>query len=226
MLISQEGCVVCAPPIEAAPAASPRRGRGGGAAPAGREGDVLQRLHARGDELAWRLFERDYRESLVRYAMRRGLAHCDAEDVVQGVFAALLEILPRLVIDPAKGQLRNYLFAVMRHELGRQRRRLRRSRGVGLRMVQTWDRGAGRGAVETAIESQWASHHYRLAMETVGRTSVPAHVAVFERLVAGERPESLAAAFSLPSASVRKIKQRMGARVRAEIERQVGREER
>src|SRR4051794_547048 len=63
---------------------------------------LLRRLRRPGDARAWERFVELYTPLLFFWACRLGLQAADASDLVQDVFAALLEKLPTFEHDPDK----------------------------------------------------------------------------------------------------------------------------
>lgn len=80
---------------------------------------LLARVHATGaagqDEDAWREFVAIYRPAVYRLARGRGLQHADAEDLAQGVFAAVHRAIGRWEADPARGRFRAWLATATRN---------------------------------------------------------------------------------------------------------------
>jgi len=83
---------------------------------------------------AWAVFQARYRGVILGWCLRRGLSPEGAEDLTQDVLLKLFQQLPRYHHDPARGQFRGWLKAVVNNALTdfwrRQRRRPERG-GVG-----------------------------------------------------------------------------------------------
>src|SRR5437773_1651566 len=81
---------------------------------------------SRRDE-AWAAFDARYRGVILGWCLRRGLPSDGAEDLTQDVLLKLFRQLPRYSHDPARGQFRGWLKAVVNNALTdlwrRQRRR-------------------------------------------------------------------------------------------------------
>jgi RNA polymerase sigma factor (sigma-70 family) len=87
---------------------------------------------------------------LYAFARRRGLAHDEAEDLVQAFLARFLEKRDWRV-DPARGRFRAYLAASMRHFLANERERARaEKRGRGHALVSIDASTESRFALEIA----------------------------------------------------------------------------
>jgi RNA polymerase sigma-70 factor (ECF subfamily) len=186
---------------------------------------LLARLRDPRDELAWREFEARYRDLIRRYCRRRGLQVADAEDVCQLVFLALARSMPGFRFDPERGRFRDYLGRIVQNAITRHVSRPRRdARVLDNAVLQDLvpERDA---AVEPSWTDEWVRHHFRLAMRTVRIDCKPESLAVFERLMAGESVPDVAQAFDTTPAAVHKIKQRIGERLRREIQLQTRDEE-
>lgn len=186
---------------------------------------LLSRLRNGTDETAWREFEARYRDLIRRFCRRRGLQAADVEDVSQLVFLALARALQGFRYDPARGRFRDYLARVTQntiHHLVSCPQRDVRLLDAGVLESLT---SVTNEAPDAAFEEEWTQHHFRLAMRSVRARSKPASLEVFERLLSGQSVADVARALELTDDAVHKIKQRIGERLRQEIERQVRDEE-
>lgn len=107
--------------------------------------------------LTW-LCER-YWEPLRRHARRRGCGEDEAQDLVQGFFARLLERRD-LAADPARGRFRAYLLGALNHHLAHERERARTLKRGGDRHQVALDAATEPAAAappDHDFDREWAS---------------------------------------------------------------------
>src|SRR5262245_4875611 len=165
---------------------------------------LLERLRNAADAAAWREFEARYRDLILRYCRRRGLQTADAEDVCQLVLLALSKALPGFRYDPALGRFRDYLGRVVQNAIQRHRSRPGAARDLldpsMLESLVTPDVSP----LDEHWESEWMLHHLRLALESVRATSEAQSIGVFQRLLAGESVQEVAAGLQMTPDAVHK----------------------
>ncbi|MCC6358978.1 MAG: sigma-70 family RNA polymerase sigma factor [Phycisphaerales bacterium] len=184
---------------------------------------LLVRARDPADAAAWAELEHRYRDLVHQYALARGLQFCDADDVCQVVFLRLSKYLRGFAYSPERGRFRSYLGAIVRNVIsdqmdcpGARRRQVdeneaRLDEFPDLRTLEDdeqWDR-------------EWVNHHCRLALATIRRTFDPRSIDVFEALLAGLSPESVAADRGCSIDAVVKIRQRVRTRMQELIESQI-----
>lgn len=187
---------------------------------------LLARFHDGADGAAWREFDARYGDLILRYARHRGLQQSDAEDVRQMVMVKLTKALPEFQYDSARGRFRSFLGLIVRNEIARH---FASPNGVPLRVDMNGISAVGASQGEPPDEQwerEWIDHHLRLAMRQVRQTCDPRSVEVFERLLAGEPIDVVAAAFKMTAQGVHKIKQRMRDRLKELVASQIAAEDR
>jgi len=176
------------------------------------------------DRDAWSQFEATYREMLLRFCRSRGLQHADAEDAIQLVFTKLVTGLRRFEYDRTRGRFRDYLYRCVRSAIADLS-------GCPKHVPLPVENGGARDAVPEDPQSrqqwerEWIDHHYRMAIESVRRTSDPRSVEVFEATLAGLRTRQIAEHLGMTEDAVYKAQQRVRDRLRARIASQVREED-
>ena len=74
---------------------------------------LLLRIRRADDSVAWLEFDRLYRPLMFRYARARGVAHDDAEDIVQQCMAAITRNISQFAYCREKGGFRAWYKADM-----------------------------------------------------------------------------------------------------------------
>ncbi len=190
---------------------------------------LLARVRNFQDETAWREFDAQYGELILRYGRRRGLSLCEAEDVRQMVWLGLLRVLEQFRYDPAKGRFRGYLGQTVRHAVHRYSNSRNQTPSLTL---EEWTRALenpsddGPPAVDEEWESEWRRHHLRKAFAVIRDDYSDRSVRMFQRLLRGDRVDEVARDFETTAAAVYKLQQRLKARLRRQIEKQVEDEDR
>lgn len=191
---------------------------------------LLSRVRNSDDHDAWRDFQERYRELLLRFCLKRGLQHADAEDVVQGIFLNLSKALPQFVYDPLRGRFRDYLYRCARSGIfGWSRRSNGKWQALDNNGEAFADEIPGEtlDPAEAAIwEQEWVAHHYRMAMESVRADFDQQNVEIFERNLAGDDVAVLAADYGISEQSIYKSRHRIRARLQELVAEQVLEEDR
>lgn len=187
---------------------------------------LLSRLRDPADAAAWREFDQRYRDLLLRFCVRRGVAWADAEDVVQRVFVDLSKSLPQFTYDRNRGRFRDYLFRCTRNSISQWA-----ARTNGQPALLDTD-SAGRvpaaepdAAESDAWEQEWIAHHYRQAMRTVEQTFDPRSVEVFNRSIAGATVAELAREFGMSEPAVHQLRRRIRDRMQELVAEQIRQED-
>lgn len=186
---------------------------------------LIARVRNADDQSAWREFDRKYRDLILHYARARGLQPADVEDIRQITMTNLARGMRRFDYDPKKGRFRSYLGIVVRNAISQYFRRPEVSaRALDTAVLATTEAEEEAGTDEL-WEQEWVRHHYRLAMKTVRETFEPRSVDMFDRLLAGERVEAVAAEFDTTTQALHKVKQRIRNRLKELIASQVREED-
>lgn len=192
---------------------------------------LLLRLRDHGDQEAWREFDRQYRDLVLRYCRRRGLQANDAEDVRQWVLLNLSKGMGNFEYRPERGRFRDYLGRTVQNAIHRLFRRPRRE----VRGLETQDFSSIEASEAVPLdrdlpldrewEIEWMNHHYRMAMGTLRRSSEARSLEVFEHLLAGGTTDGVARHFGMTRDAVHKVKQRVRDRLKELIAEQIADED-
>lgn len=182
---------------------------------------LLSRVRDPADRSAWHEFDARYGDLILRYCRRRGLQHSDGEDVRQLVMLKLSRALPNFRYDPRRGRFRGFLWCVVRNEMARYLGRPNSPpSGVDTNGTPVGEM-VGTERTDESWEEEWIDHHLRLAMRRVRETCDRRSVEVFERLLAGDAVEEVAASFEMTTDAVHKVKQRVRDRLKQLVAQQI-----
>lgn len=186
---------------------------------------LLSRVRDPSDSAAWREFDQRYRDLILRYCRARGLQEADAEDVRQVVMFNLSKTLRTFEYSPSRGRFRDYLGRTVRHSVAQWSARPNRGDiALGSSMLAGVCAEDEAGA-DALWEQEWVNHHYSRAMRTIRETFEPQSVEAFDRILAGEGVEEVAASFGSSVQAVHKIKQRIRDRLKQLIALQIREED-
>jgi RNA polymerase sigma-70 factor (ECF subfamily) len=179
---------------------------------------LLERLRQpapeRGRQEAWARFVELYRPLLLYWARRRGLTEDDAGDLVQDVFARLLERLPHFTYEPGK-RFRGYLYTVLQNCCSDRLRRQGKgpaAAGSGL------ERAAAPDNVAEFREEQHRQYLLRRALEVMRSEFEPTTWRACWEFLANDRPAAdVAAELGLTTNAVYVAKFKVLRRLRAEL---------
>ncbi len=173
------------------------------------------------DHPAWREFDRRYGELIIRYCCNCGLQMSDAEDMRQAVLMSLARSLPSFEYQPRRGRFRDYLRRTTRNAVARHLQ----AHG---KIVATVGRGpewCDTNDDDPRWETAWVQHHYRLALQTLQRTTEAKSLHIFDRLLSGATVAEIAEVFSMTPDAVRRVRERIRDRLRGLIAAQIAAEE-
>jgi RNA polymerase sigma-70 factor (ECF subfamily) len=174
---------------------------------------LLQRLRAGGDADAWARFVRTYSPILYSWARRMGLRHDDAIDLVQEVFAVLVQKLPDFRYD-AHRRFRGWLWTVTKHKWIEGRRR----RALPLDPTARVEAAPAPAAPPALDEAEFRDHLIRCVVPSLRGNFHDSTWRAFWRHVIDGRPvPEVAAELGLSAAGVYKAKLRVLAHLHAEL---------
>jgi RNA polymerase sigma-70 factor (ECF subfamily) len=177
---------------------------------------LLQRLRQPGQQDAWTRFVHLYTPLLQFWARRLGLQDTDAADLLQDVFATLVQKLPEFRYDP-QNSFRAWLRAVM---LNRWRNRIRQRIPTA---VEADDPALAGLAVpddaDAFSEVEYRQHLVARALQLMQAEFAPRMwKACWEHVVAGRPAVEVAAELGIAPGTVYVAKARILSRLRQELE--------
>lgn len=181
---------------------------------------LLDQISA-GDPTAWQVFHDRYGEMIRGFAQRRGRQAADCDDIVQDVFLALTQTMPKFSYDRTKGKFRGYLKTLVVHEIY-QKTRLTKRRNELEDMGVLSEMAASDEEADEAWETEWRAYHMRLALRQIEREFAEKDVQAFRQYaIAGRDVRETAETLGITTHQVYKAKTRMLKRLGLIIEKQI-----
>ena len=202
------------------------------------ESDPVSTLHTRpslllrvqdwGDSSSWNEFHRLYRKLVYGLARRSGLAHADAEDVVQDVFKRVAETIHVFESDPARGSFRGWLMNLTRWRITdkfnskpkNEHHSARSSDETSGPRTATIERIPDGADADADWEKEWQRHVLDAACERIARQVKAQHYKVFDLYIRQQMPvPKVAEVLGTNPATIYVIAHRLTKQLKAEVER-------
>ncbi len=188
---------------------------------------LLYRVRDGKDGASWNEFHRLYRRLIYGRARRAGLAHADAEDVAQDVFARVAETIGDFDLNPDRGSFRGWLMQLTRwriadkfDHLGRTPQHTPGPRDPESTRTGTIERLPSPEAEEDEWDREWQAHVLAAAMERLARQVQPRHFQVFDLHFRQNWPVlKISRELGINPASVYVITHRLTKQLKAEVEK-------
>lgn len=176
---------------------------------------LLLRVKRTDDSVAWLEFDALYRPLMFRYARSRGMAHDDAEDVVQQCMTAITRTLPQFEYARERGSFKGWLHTVVDNTVKNHFRKSPMPRADTDRLVAA----TGREASPADLwELHWEEEHLLHCLQHCRAEVTDQTYEAFRLYVLEERPpETVAAELGLSVDKVYRAKSRILARVREKM---------
>ncbi|HKQ48931.1 MAG TPA: sigma-70 family RNA polymerase sigma factor [Phycisphaerae bacterium] len=172
---------------------------------------LLLRLKDHRDAAAWQVFDDIYRPMMERFALVRGLAPADAEDVVQQCMAALADHIRSFEYDPAKGRFKSWLRTMVNNKV---RNFVRDRREVAGDSGPFRDLASPEASAEEVFEKLWKQEHLWHCLRRIEAQVDATTFTAFRLFVLEQRPvEEVSAASGLSANNVYTIKWRLTQKV-------------
>jgi RNA polymerase sigma-70 factor (ECF subfamily) len=175
---------------------------------------LLEQLRQAPGPESWSRFVRLYTPLLFYWARRLGLREADAADLVQEVFAVLVQKLPTFRYDQHRS-FRSWLRTVL---LNKWRNSLRRASGARTAGPHGLSQVADSEDPEALVEAEYRQHLLSNAFDLMQREfSVKTWKACWEHVVVGRPAAEVAAELGIVTGAVYVAKARVLARLRQEL---------
>jgi RNA polymerase sigma-70 factor (ECF subfamily) len=187
---------------------------------------LLLRLREPGDGRAWSEFAELYQPLVRKFALLRGVAEQDVDDVVQEVMRTVAKAIRTFKYDPDRGTFRDWLFVVTRSRVIRHFRKVARTPGAAPGEVAMQEMAADE-AWQVGPAAEW-ERAYRQRMFEWAAPQVRAEVhektwRAFWMTSVEDRPlAEVAAALEMKPGAIYVARSRVIARLRACIQRAAG----
>ena len=186
---------------------------------------LLSRLKEWDDHESWRDFFDTYGRLIYGLAVKSGLAHSEAEDVVQETLLAVAKEMPGFNYDPARGSFKGWLLQITRWRIADQFRKRQPgqqqpTRSQPDRATATIERVADSNAVDLDAlwESEWQQNLLEAAITRVKKRVDPKQFQIFDCYVRKEWPaQKVADTLRVSVGQVYLARHRVGALLRKEI---------
>ncbi len=184
---------------------------------------LLNRVRRQHDEEAWKEFVHYYRGYVYNIALRMGLSHHDAEEVVQNVMLKLWRRLPEFQYDASKGRFRGWLCTVTANKV----KLLKRHKSHDLDRLAPGEREEltrylqeiNATPSDELAEQEWATYVMTVAWKQVRKEFGENEKAAFEMLSKGAGVEEVSQKLGLATSSVYVYKKRVTDRLKQEVSR-------
>lgn len=175
------------------------------------------------NEAAWSEFTAFYRKYIYNIVRHMGLSHHDADEVVQITLLKVWNALPKFTYSPEKGRFRGWLCRIAGNA-ARNFIRDQKPIGVSLPPDGGWCGDLPENFMvppeaEKMAEREWQLYLPELALKNISKTLDRKTIRVFLLLQQGFTGKEVAQKLGLVESSIYVYKQRVAAKLAAEIER-------
>jgi RNA polymerase sigma-70 factor (ECF subfamily) len=184
---------------------------------------LLQRLKAWDNDADWKEFFDTYQRSIHGLAMKCGLSHAEAQEVVQDTMLAVARKMPEFEYDRSVGTFKGWLFTITRRAVGKQMAKRNRPFSANpknpvelsseLDLVP--DPAAG---FEKRWEEDWRHSLLEMAVDRVRRRVSPKQFQMFDLYVNQQLPmDQVTQILNVNAAQVYMAKLRVASAIRHEM---------
>lgn len=178
-------------------------GNGGDTSRDATRSSLLMRVRNWADERSWREFHQRYHRLIVSMALKSGLTHAEAEDVLQETLLSIAKKMPGFVYDRQEGSFESWIRAVTRHRILDQFRRRQPCDASSDSPTLAPDTDAGKvpmsvrvvepellddGGWDEAWDAAWRATVLETALQRLRFRSRPEHFQIFHYSFVREMP--------------------------------------
>ena len=176
---------------------------------------LILRIRDRDDAESWREFVSIYEPVIHKTAMRRGMQHADASELVQRVLLAVARAVDRFEPDQDRARFRTWLYRITHNEFCKQYSASRRLVASGDSKIQEQLTNIPNSPDDEMFITEYRRSVFRWAAKAVQPTVRPSTWQAFHRTgVEGESVESVAEQLGLTVGAVYVARSRVMAKLR------------
>jgi len=189
---------------------------------------LLLRLRNWDDQEGWRDFFETYWKVIYGAAIKSGLTHTEAEEVVQETVITVMHRIKEFHYDPAVGSFKGWLLNITRWRIGDQLRKRRRPDAPRPRRRELTTRTAtverlpdpAGLSLDEIWEKEWQNNAIRVALRRVKEQVAPHQYRIFKLYVLRDWPVAkIAAELGVTATQVYLAKHRVAKLLKDEIRR-------
>lgn len=178
---------------------------------------LLEKLARFDEATAWQRLDDQFREPILGLARKMGLDRQQAEDAVQDAWTRFSEAYRDGRYDPAKGRLRDWLFAIATNSIrsARRKTRARSDRELPVQDSVLVNQAVEGDDLESSWNQEWQRARYRHALKQLAREVTPKSMQVLLLLTRDRLgPKQVAARLQTSLDSVYNVRSRLVKRLR------------
>ncbi|MHC1765692.1 MAG: RNA polymerase sigma factor [Verrucomicrobiia bacterium] len=188
---------------------------------------LLNRLRNWDDNSSWHTFFQTYWRLIYGFAIRRGLTHEEAQEVVQETVVAVAKSIGNFNYDPKVCAFKTWLLSVTRSKIANQfARRARHGVATSCPSDHAWEAGSREAADERQVdhweqiwEDEWQKNLMETAIRRVKERVSIEQFQMFDLFVLKEWPaREVARTLGMTTAHVYVAKHRISRLIRKEVE--------
>jgi RNA polymerase sigma factor (sigma-70 family) len=185
---------------------------------------LLSRLRSTDDSESWRQFFQKYRQSIHGLALKCGLTHVEAEEVVQETMVIVAQQMPDFQYDRSVGSFKGWLFTITRRAISKHFNKRRQDREMTVSLDSSEpskeldNLSDPAGGLEQQWNEEWRQNLLTMAMDRVRRRIKPKQYQMFDLYVTQQLPmEAVTRMLNVNSAQVYMAKLRVSGLIRQEV---------